>query len=160
VKNRKQVGKRSPWGFVRNFQITRPDGTVYLTRNGVRTPYGGIYIHKMTGPDDRFTPHDHPWPFVSLIVKGGYDEVRIEKMGMSRLYERSVGRVNVMRRDDQHYISRIWQNPTWTVVFFGRRRRTWGFWETTDTAGKWIWTEFEKSAFERDRITYTTNESS
>ncbi len=151
----KQVGKKQPWGIVRNFLITRPDGTIYLTRNGVRTPFGGVYVHKMTGPDDRSVPHDHPWPFISLIIKGGYDERRINKMDTHaplRLRRHRRWHINIMRRDDAHYICRLLENPTWTVVLFGKRRRTWGFWEKGETEGQWTWTEFDKTHWEADRV--------
>jgi hypothetical protein len=42
-------------------------------------------------------------------------------------YERTVKRFNRMRRDDAHYILNIHRVPTWSLIFVGRRRRTWGF---------------------------------
>ena len=41
-----------------------------------RNKYGfNIYLHKMLRDDDPRGLHDHPWPFLSIILWGGYIEV-------------------------------------------------------------------------------------
>src|SRR5436309_679857 len=62
------------WSFLRLQEITRADGKPYLRRLLLfKTPWFGIYLHEFLGPDDACT-HDHPWPFLSLILWGGYWE--------------------------------------------------------------------------------------
>ena len=149
------TGKSKPWGIVNGFVIPREDGLIYLTRWGARTPFGGFYVHRMTGPDERPYPHDHPWAFTSLILKGGYDEVRINKHDTHQSLQLRRHRrwtFNVMRRDDAHYIRDLLSVPTWTLVLFGRRRRTWGFWQKSSAEGRWIWTEFDKTPYEKQRL--------
>lgn len=51
---------------------TRP----YLTRYiPFRFKKFGIFIHKIELPDSDRHLHDHPWPFLAFIVKGGYTEL-------------------------------------------------------------------------------------
>ena len=102
-----------------------------------------IFLHRMDGPDlDRF-PHDHPWPFRSLILRGGYTDE--QTVGM---YEESTNELVyapgklVKHRWFQklpatgvwHRILTIDRQPTWTLVFTGKHRRRWGY--LTD--GGWI----------------------
>lgn len=120
----------------------------YLTRYGiVQTPWFSVFVHRMDGPDSRSTLHDHPWQFVSFVLKGGYHERRLEphKRGV---YTRRVTRVNVMRTHDAHSIERLIRVPTWTLMVTGPRRRVWGYWrrEWVDygTHVRWTWTQYDK----------------
>lgn len=124
----------------------------YLTRwRIVETPWLSLYLHRMDRPDSRPTLHDHPWSFVSLVLRGGYDEMRLNNH-TRQVVRRSVRRLNVMRRDDAHYIERLHADRTWTLLLVGRRRRTWGYlekvpepsWGRGDGVGEWRWTEFDK----------------
>lgn len=40
-----------------------------------RNPLLNIYVHRFVRSDDDRALHDHPWWFVSLILRGQYDEV-------------------------------------------------------------------------------------
>lgn len=126
-------GKSQQWRMLRVMMIPNydPDYTGsddYLVRwIIIGTPYFSIYLHKIATPDSRPVLHDHPWTFVSFILRGGYDEVRLNKHTLNQ-YAKSVRFLNIMRRDDAHFIQRLHKGPAWTLVFTGRRRRTWGYW--------------------------------
>lgn len=129
---------RTPWAFWERFEVPDLDNPkrLYLDRlRIVSTAWFGIMLHRFDSPDSRPTLHDHPWPFISFVLRGGYDEVRPEGM-------RPVRRVNVMRRGDVHYIERLHRNPTWTLMFVGRRTRKWGYVEPAEDGYKW--TAFDK----------------
>jgi hypothetical protein len=118
----------------------------YLTRlRVVQTPWFAVYIHRFDNPDSRATFHDHPWPFVSLILRGGYIEVRPESG------ERTVRRVNIMRLTDCHYIERLLREPTWSLMFVGRRRKKWGYIRPTPTGYTWTAFDVDEHAAEFDR---------
>ena len=140
--NIEQSGKRKPWQFMSRFEINNPDGTPYLIRwRLIQTPFFSLYLHKMVSCDRDPYVHDHPWTFLSIILRGGYTEVRRDNH-TRELYRRRVHHINFMRRDDAHYIEHISRVPTWTFLFVGKRRRTWGFYVPDGTVEGWI--EFEK----------------
>lgn len=97
----------------------------------VQTPWFGVYLHRIGTPDSRPTLHDHPWNFLSIVVRGGYTEMTGD--GCCYAEERHVRWVNHKRAEYLHYIMRLDRTPTWTLVFVGRRRREWGYAE----GGQW-----------------------
>lgn len=51
------------------------DGVAYLTRYTLLwTPLLRLYLHRIHKSDAGRELHDHPWGFVSLILRGGYKE--------------------------------------------------------------------------------------
>ncbi len=96
----------------------------------------------MTAPDARSTVHDHPFGFISIVLRGGYVEARKDPRD-GLIHERRVWRVNFMRRSDAHTITALSRVPTWTLLFCGPNRRSWGFWQRTMERGVWTWTHHE-----------------
>lgn len=117
------------------------DGT-YLTRwRLIRTPWFGIYVHRMTGPDPRLTLHDHPWSFLSMILRGGYVERRLDPYTLKVEEQRTVRWWNRVRATDGHSIRTLLRNPTWTLCLVGPEVRMWGYVEEYGN-GQWIWTPY------------------
>lgn len=126
--NQATAGKRKRWQFMTRFDINDDKGNLYLRRwRVIQTPLCSLYLHKIVRGDSDPFVHDHPWVFLSIILRGGYVEVRRDNF-THQLRERHVRWWNYMSRDDAHYIKTLDRNPTWTLLFVGRRRRTWGFW--------------------------------
>jgi hypothetical protein len=65
--------------------LRRGDGQEYLKRWGIRTRLFSIYLHHFEAPDPGVDLHDHPWPFLAFVVKGGYEEQRCPVSIASRL---------------------------------------------------------------------------
>lgn len=108
--------------------ITGPNGgTVYLKRWILfRCPLFQVMVHKFHRGDER-VPHDHPWPFVSLVLWGKY----YERLGEHCDYEwltRRAGTLAFRRATDRHYVDLPAGRHCWTLVITGRRQRKWGFW--------------------------------
>ena len=118
----------------------------YLSRlRIVQTPWFALYLHRMDGPDSRPTLHDHPWNIVSVVLRGGYVERRLNPKDMTVNERRRVRWVNVMRTHDAHAITTLLRVPTWTLLFVGPRVRTWGYLEPASGYRiGWTWTEFNK----------------
>jgi hypothetical protein len=153
--NPKLASGRSPnWAIWEKFTIpnySTPDAEDdYLVRwRIIQTPWFGIYLHRIETPDPRPTLHDHPWPFLAVVLRGGYDEMRRDTHDISGDWRGAgndiaryanphvVRRVNLMRLDHLHWISRLHRTPTWTLVFVGRRSRIWGYLDRDGT-----WTDF------------------
>ncbi len=107
---------------------------------------GGIFLHVIHRNDDDRDPHDHPWDFTSVILKGGYDDEQWQWVETSGVtigpfrgppggYKQWLGneRVSfgtVVKRPAEH-LHRVQGiepgRPAWTLVFTGPRRREWGF---------------------------------
>lgn len=126
-------------------RLRRKDGRVYLDRWGVEwKPLGGIFVHRMQGPDPGQDVHDHPWPFVSLILKGGYIERRCDARSVDRQHyaARKRGSLRLMRLDEAHTITRLVGETSWSLVIHGRHVRSWGFYVMPSfTDGRWVWIE-------------------
>jgi hypothetical protein len=82
----------------------------------------GIYIHNLRRDDQRDL-HDHPWPFVSLILNGGYIEIRDNPQN-DNMY--LAGRVLFRRAVHRHRL--VVLPNTWTLVIKVWTCREWGFW--------------------------------
>lgn len=90
-----------------------------------------IRLHHIQYPDTDRYPHDHPWPFVSFILRGGYRE-RWDTAGhWSPRYRRHVKRVSFHTRTDLHLIDGFDRGSgpeggAWTMIFTGRERKKYG----------------------------------
>ncbi|QDP44170.1 hypothetical protein SEA_JUJU_54 [Gordonia phage JuJu] len=98
-----------------------------------RNPLINVYLHQFLRSDDDRALHDHPWWFVSLILRGGYYEhtkTGVRWRGAPSLAYRAAthrhrvelpgGPEGSGRENDEQ--------PAWTVIVTGRRTRSWGFW--------------------------------
>jgi len=154
---KKLAGNRSArWAFMERFEIPDYDDPErnYLTRwRLIQTPLFGIYLHRMDGPDPRPTLHDHPWPFISFVLRGGYLERRIYGADAPDVL---IDRINRKRTTDFHYITRLLRVPTWTLMFVGRRQRVWGY---LNRGGRWTAFDLHRHAAEFDRAMAIRKES-
>jgi len=98
-------------------------GDVLLSRlRVVQTPLFAVYVHVHQRPDKDRELHDHPWSFVSIVLSGGYREVRD---GLPLVHRRR-WTAAYRRAEDLHRIAAV-DPGTWTLLLVGRRRREWGF---------------------------------
>lgn len=138
-------------------RLRRADGEIYLDRWGVECRLVGVYLHKMEAPDPGVDLHDHPWPFVSCVLWGGYDEARTRR-DLAPMLARAADRGHpylrcVVRRRRWltfgstplsfcHRITQLHRVPTWTLVVRGRKVRRWGFFLP---AGWMDWEEYDNT---------------
>jgi len=135
--------RQSPrWSFLSWFDITdRSDPQiVYLRRlRIVECPLFGLYIHWIKLPDSGLHPHDHPWPFLSIVARGGYTESVHTNVANLRAWmtrRRRLFSAQVFPLDHAHHIDEV-KPHTITVVMRGRRRKSWGFWTGDNTIVDW-----------------------
>lgn len=92
-----------------------------------RNRFFNLYLHKFMRDDDDRALHDHPWWFVSLMLKGNYRELTdagIEiRTAPSVAYRTATHRHRIVldRRCDGSLV------PCWTLVLTGAKKRLWGF---------------------------------
>lgn len=143
--------------------IERNHGIPYLIRwnlfgLGRDSSLFSIKVHKILVSDDACM-HDHPWAFLSVILKGGYIEtanaadVQAGENGWtySRFCRKSrmmttwkyinPGSIIYRPANWAHRLDIDPENPCWTLVFTFRKVKTWGFF----TPGGWKhWSRYSK----------------
>jgi hypothetical protein len=95
-----------------------------------RFPFN-VFIHKFlkSDPDD---VHDHPWPYATLILKGGYYEwipnfdSQGRKFSETRKW-RGPGHFRVCGANSYHRIELDPSVECWTMFMPGPQQRQWGF---------------------------------
>jgi hypothetical protein len=120
---------------------------LYLRRYFVwRSKYFNVFLHNIVRPDEDPDPHDHPWSFTSVVLRGGYTEQRFVALGTSKTDYKFWGFFETRNapsigfRDARTIHQIVFVKPgTWTLVFTGPVKREWGFW----TEGGWkFWREY------------------
>ena len=81
-----------------------------------------IRIHRWESSDDDRAFHDHPWWFITLVLRGSYDDVSLSGLDTLR-----VGSIRFRSASHRHTV-KIKTPGTWTLLITGRAKRRWGFW--------------------------------
>lgn len=99
-----------------------------------RNPWLNLYLHKFLRDDDDRALHDHPWWFISLMLRGSYIELtespgggehtQTVRWSPSVVFRRAVHRHRVVLGRD----AAGQPVPCWTLVVTGPNSRVWGFW--------------------------------
>lgn len=95
-----------------------------------RNPVLNIYLHKFQKDDEDRALHDHPWWFISIMLKGSYREItgRLSP----NFVDRSAPSLCFRPATHQHRVVLPVINgkkkPCWTILITGSVQRTWGFW--------------------------------
>ena len=127
LRNTKEGGGSSPSPGTKRFvlkfreQLGLPT-CPYLIRWRFETPWGSIRLHHWRAPDDPRHRHDHPWSFVTFVLKGGYTD-------LSPSGDQHLRAPAVQYRDATHQHTVV-PDPggAWTIIVTGPKIREWGFW--------------------------------
>lgn len=112
-------------------------------------PYGRLGIaarvHHILRSDDDRAFHDHPWTYLTIILKGGYVEVTpiFDGSGIyrgERRQWRGPGSVLLRRAKSWHRLEVPTGVDTWTLFMTGPKRQRWGF--MANPANKVYWREY------------------
>jgi len=104
-----------------------------------------VFLHKFlkSDPDD---VHDHPWPYATLILKGGYYEWipqfnnKGQKISELQVW-RGPGHFRICGANSFHRIELDPNVTAWTLFMPGAKQRDWGFL----VKNKWVqWEEYLK----------------
>lgn len=105
-----------------------------------------VTLHKIVRSDDPIF-HDHPWPFMTVVLKGGYYEHtpafndKGEKFAEFTVW-RGPGSVIVRKAGEYHWLELDEERPATTLFFMGPQQREWGF-LINKTAKKTQWIQWE-----------------
>ncbi|RPE05533.1 hypothetical protein EGT74_24425 [Chitinophaga lutea] len=109
----------------------------YLTRYTlIETSRWQLCLHIFHRSDWTDDLHDHPWDFVSLLLWRGYIE---ETPDSRRRYY--PGAVLIRRAEHVHRVELLNGKKAVTLVWMGKRRRMWGFWEKQERGNR-FWVNF------------------
>lgn len=97
-------------------------GEVFYRYTLIKSSWFNVYLHQLDAP--KWHPvgcHDHPWWFVTLLIKGGYLENN--KGLLSRKYP---GQILYRSADYTHDVTTPY-GRSWSIVLTGPKSRNWGF---------------------------------
>lgn len=91
-------------------------------------PYS-IRVHHILRSDTDRHLHDHPWPYITIILRGGYWEITKAPDLLGRLQYRwyGPGSILVRNKDHRHKLDLVEGTTTWTLFIMGRKVNHWGF---------------------------------
>lgn len=116
--------------------ITTEEGADYLYRWHMteRSYEANDYFHIQTSSDPERPLHDHPWDNMSVILAGGYNELRQENPPDGTVMRVVRAGATVFRK--AHEAHRLILPPgipyTMTRFFTGPAKKDWGFWIARD----------------------------
>lgn len=119
----------------------------------IQTPWFGLYVHFVYREDLDPYPHDHPWRFARMVLRGGYDEEYYgQKIGATTRLRPF--RPGLVPTSAFHRITSVLPG-TVSLVLVGRKHRVWGFWvpsrsivfedgmpERYQNDGRWDWVDY------------------
>lgn len=90
-----------------------------------------VTLHKIVRSDDPIF-HDHPWPFMTIILKGGYYEHTplFDKDGKKFgefIHYRGPGSIIRRSAKEYHWLELEGNKPVTTLFFMGPQQKEWGF---------------------------------
>lgn len=94
----------------------------YLKRWVADFGWFSIRLHRWQSSDDDRAFHDHPWWFITLVLRGSY--VDVSPRGRDRL---TAGSIRFRLAEHQH-TAEVERPGTWTLLITGPTKRRWGFW--------------------------------
>lgn len=110
------------------------DECPYVIRWIAETPWLSVRVHHWIASDDPRGHHDHPWSFLTFVLRGGYEDRSPD--GTDYLKAPAVRFRSALHR---HYVYPD-EDGCWTLLLTGPIIRPWGFWvgEKFTKANKWF----------------------
>lgn len=113
--------------------------TEYITRLHVfKTPWFAVCLHWLNTPDPDPHLHDHPVSFLSIFLRGWYEELRAD--GKECASYRRHRWFNFLHTYSRHRITEV-RPYTVTLCFMGPKTQEWGFFTLQ---GKVHWKDYYK----------------
>jgi hypothetical protein len=99
-------------------------GNVFFWRYRlIRGRFFGVFLHEFLRSDAERCLHDHPWGFISIVLRAGY----WEELPGGVVKWRRPGSILVRRATDSHRITINHGSKPWSLVIVGPKVREWGF---------------------------------
>lgn len=94
-----------------------------------------FYLHQFQRDDDRSSLHDHPWNFITIPLKHGYNDCtyngKLDNDGNPD-FNRELMRpftIHYRPATHVHFVELLQDKKAWTLVIRFKYIRYWGFWK-------------------------------
>lgn len=151
--------KRTPYfhlpGYMHRYWLLRIGTAPYRPEDGEQAPgedrrrhkYVGVRVHHITASDPGQEYHDHPWWYITIILRGGYTEltpiIRDGKVVGEQMRWRGPGHIRFRRASSWHRLVVRDGDDAWTLFIMGRPSHPWGF---LTARGKVGWKQHQETA--------------
>jgi hypothetical protein len=119
---------RKHFGFKWGEWLGRPE-CPYLRRWAFNVGLFSIRVHHFMRSDDARAHHDHPWWFLTLVLRGAYYDISQGPEG-EVIDHLTPGSIRFRPALHRHTVVVEHARPggVWTIILTGPNLRTWGFW--------------------------------
>ncbi len=124
---------RNPWlhfQVIWNDRIGLEHGCDYLTRYVLILFGFGLRLHIWRTSDDQRAYHDHPWWFITWVLRGGYTDISPateDVLGPEQRDHLTAGAIRFRPAHHKHK-ALVDQGGAVTLLLTGHKSRTFGFW--------------------------------
>ncbi len=134
---------RARWAFNERFIIGKQDNPMMVRWRLAQTPWFGVYIHFIYREDLDPVPHDHPWMFWRMVLRGGYIENYLTDPAHGDALPQMILPWRPLRFPTHHAHRIVMVKPgTVSLVVVGRKRRAWGFWGPQESHAPRVWVDY------------------
>lgn len=85
-------------------------------------------VHHILRSDTGRDPHDHPWSYLTIVLRGGYYEKRYDADGeLISIKWHGPGSIMWRPANSWHMLVVPEGETAWTLFITGRKAHTWGF---------------------------------
>ena len=109
-------------------EIKSKDGVLHFRRWQIlKTSWFSIYFHGIYRKDDDKHLHDHPWNYISIILKGSFFEVYQHEGGEQTI--KCLNAISFIKRKATtfHKIYTLNTPAVYTLFITGKEHKEWGY---------------------------------
>lgn len=114
--------KRTPY-----FELEGYMGRWWLVQPSWWLPFS-IRVHHIQRADFDRNPHNHPWNFRTIVLRGTYTEELLMPDGSKSYMVAAKGQTYTRKVNEYHRVASVCRDGVWTLFIMGPKLCRWGFW--------------------------------
>ncbi len=134
------------WRFGVTHDLVCDNGAPYLERWILWCGFT-LRLHKFHKGDDDRAYHDHPWWFITMPL-----QTYVEQTPHAGLRTVRRWRPHFRKASHQHIVQVADQQPVWTFIVTGPKRREWGFWDQEQFIHHELWLRNHEDVAVREAV--------
>lgn len=120
-KNNYSKKKMTGWGIRWKEPLGKPE-CPYAYRWVFYTPFFSIRLHHFVRSDDKRFYHDHPWWFITFVLKGFYIDVSDKGDDLLKTFS-----IRYRKRNHKHFV--VVPEEVWTILLTGPVKQKFKFFD-------------------------------